>query len=103
MIYIFFYACAVLVTAIVLEFYKKVCRGYKDDKGNPKTKATKMEIYIVAFVFSLLWGAGLNYISFNKGLFVILLWTLAVYSVQYYIDTCLIKKTVNGLLKRIGG
>lgn len=102
MIYILFYACAVLVTAIAIEFYKKVCRGYKDNEGNTKTKATKIEIYIVAYIFSLMWGIGLNYITFNKGVFVVVLWSFAVYALQYYVDTCLIKKTVNGLLKRIG-
>lgn len=99
---VIFLALAVLVTAISIEFYKKIIRGTYDEQGNPKTKAKSWEVYIIAFIFSLPWGAGLNYLQ-RGNWYICLLWTVGIYAMQYFVDMALVKKTINGLLKRIGG
>lgn len=98
-----FVAVAVLTVAIAVEFYKKVIRGTKDDAGAPKTKAKTWEIYTIAFIASAPWGVGCSIQVAGKiNWFIAILWTVAIYAMQYIVDMTLVKKTVNGLLKRLG-
>lgn len=99
-----FIAAAVLVVAILIEVYKKVFRGVKDEEGNIKTKAKSWEVYIFAFIASAPWGVGCS-IQVGEGInwYIAFLWTVAIYAMQYIVDMALVKKTVNGLLKRLGG
>lgn len=94
-------AVAVLVTAIAIELYKKVVRGTYDEEGNPKTKAKSWEVYTVAFFFSIPWGIGLNFLQ-RGNWYIALLWTVGIYAMQYCVDMALVKKTINGLLRRLG-
>lgn len=97
-----FVAVSVIIVAIAIEFYKKVIRGTKDAEGNPKTAAKAWEVYCVAAVCSIPWGYGCALLTGGKTWYIGLLWTIAIYAMQYIVDMTLVKKTVNGLLKRLG-
>lgn len=95
-------AVAVIVVAIAIEFYKKAIRGEKQADGTIKTKAKSWEVYLVAFALCVPWGFGLKALSGGNWILVVL-WSFAVYAIQYVVDMALVKKVVNGLLSKIGG
>lgn len=95
-------AVAIVSVALFIEIYKKLIRGYKNEAGEIKTKASKIEIVLVAFALCLLWGLALW--SLSKGnIFMLIVWVLFLFEAQYLVDINIVKKVFTGLLNKLGG
>lgn len=95
-------AVAIVSVALFIEIYKKVIRGYKNEAGELKTKASKIEIILVAFVLCIVWGLALW--SLSKGnIFMLIVWVFFLFEAQYLVDMNVVKKVFNGLLNKLGG
>lgn len=92
---------AIAVSALAVEFYKKGIRGEKTSEGT-KTKASRWEIYGVAFVASIAWGLALSVIQHPGQWIWVPVYSAIVYFFQWVVDMKILKQVVNGLLTRIG-
>ena len=101
MIYLFL--ASIILTACAVEFYKKCIRGVKLSDTERKTKASKLEIYTVAIVLSMVNGwifcRGSKYSTIYEYIIAVGL----IYFLQYLVDMTLLKKAVNSIIQKMAG
>ena len=96
------FVIAVISTACCVEWYKKGIRG-KDSPAGRVTSAGVVEISVFAFTVSGAFAfafccmfAGFVGIAVKIGV------TLSIFSLQYFTDMTVIKKTINGVISSMG-
>lgn len=86
-------AVAVVCVAVLVEVYKKRIRGKQNEDGKRVTKAKSWEVYAIALALCIPWGIGLWSLS-RGGWIMAVLWTTAIYSLQYMVDMHIVKRVV---------
>ena len=98
---LFLGACVVLTVAVFVEFYKKDVRGYTAEDGTVKTKASKVEIILFAYLFSLLLAIPMYCIaSFNLGRWLIFPYSLIIFAFQWILDEQFVKKCIKAIIEK---
>lgn len=94
------YMCAV---AVLIEFYKKAIRGYKNENGELKTKAGKAEIIAEALGLSFIGACAMTLTNdLGIGWKSLIVWLILIFSFQWLVDVKVVKKAVNAMISRNG-
>lgn len=92
--------CAI---AVLVELYKKVIRGYQNERGELKTKAGKAEIIAEAFGLSIICACGMTLANdLGLGWKSVIIWVILIFSFQWLVDVKVVKKAVNAMINRNG-
>lgn len=96
------FVIAVISTACCVEWYKKGIRG-KDTPTGRVTSAGVVEISVFAFavscIFSVAFGCMFDEFA---GVTVKIGVAISIFSLQYFTDMTVIKKTINGIIASVG-
>ena len=93
---------AVISTACCVEWYKKGIRG-KDTPSGRITSAGVGEISVFAFIVSGIFAFAFCCMFADfAGIVVKIGVALSIFSLQYFTDMTVIKKTINGVISSIG-
>lgn len=98
------FGCVVtLIVALFMEWYKKGVRGFKDEDGLIYTKASKYELWGVAFALSCGFGVLLHMVgSLELGWWILFIYVPLIFFLQMLIDLKLVKNLVNNLIAKLG-
>lgn len=99
MIYLFL--ASIILTSCAVEFYKKCIRGVKLSDIERKTKASKLEIYIVAIILSMVTGWLFCHGSKYSTIYEYIITVGLIYFLQYLVDMTLLKKAVNSIIHKM--
>lgn len=96
------FVVAVISTACCVEWYKKGIRG-KDTPTGRITSAGVIEISVFAFIVSGIFAFAFCCMFDDfAGIAVKIGVSISIFSLQYFTDMTVIKKTVNGVISSIG-
>ena len=101
MIYLFL--ASIILTACAVEFYKKCIRGVTLSDTERKTKASKLEIYAVAIILSMITGWLFCRVSKYSTIYEYIIAVGLIYFLQYLVDMTLLKKAVNSIIQKMAG
>ena len=102
MIKFILFVIAVISTGCCAEWYKKGIRG-KDTPTGRVTSAGVIEISVFAFAVSGVFAfAFCRMFDEFSGIAVKIGVTLSIFSLQYFTDMTVIKKTINGVIASVG-
>lgn len=98
---LFLGACVVLTVAVFVEFYKKDVRGYTAEDGTVKTRASKVEIILFAYLFSLLLAIPMYAVAdFGVKKWLIFPYSFIIFAFQWLLDEQFVKKCIKAIVEK---
>lgn len=94
----------VMITACFAEWYKKRLRGYLAEDSRIKTKASRFEIWVVTFIFSIIMAVCLMLSnSLGMGIVAVIPYTFAIWLMQYFVSMKMVKAFIDSLIRGMSG
>lgn len=97
------FGVSVVIVALFMEWYKKGVRGVKGEDGMIYTKASKQELWGIAFVLSAGFSVLVHSVStLDLGWWCLFIYAPLIFFLQMLVDLKLVKNIVNNVLQKLG-